>query len=85
MAYDSSRFFTILFGGQNNSNFLADTWEFDGVDWLNRSPNLTTQPGIRAAHAMAFDSVQQKTVLLEALSEIATIMTRGSGMERGVS
>jgi len=62
MAYDSSRFFTVLFGGiDNNLNFLGDTWEFDGINWFNRSS--TTQPSVRAGHAMAFDSVQQKTVL----------------------
>lgn len=44
MAWDSDRQRIVLFGGAIGpvSTFLADTWEFDGVNWSQMAP--TTQP-----------------------------------------
>jgi hypothetical protein len=57
MAYDSQRQRVVMYGG----SFLADTWEFDGTNWLRRS--ITGPPGPRYAHSMAYDSVRGATVL----------------------
>lgn len=65
MAYDSQRGVTVLFGGEGlyvpASGFLADTWEWDGTTWTQRSP--TTVPPVRSQHAMAYDSQRGRVVL----------------------
>jgi hypothetical protein len=60
MAYDSVRQRTVLFGGVSTTN-LGDTWEYDGLAWVQRFP--TTSPAARQGHAMAYDPVRQRTVL----------------------
>ncbi|MBL8755338.1 MAG: hypothetical protein JNK15_18710 [Planctomycetes bacterium] len=67
MAFDSARARVVLFGGFNGLcggwqpiNF-GDTWEFDGVQWLQAS--TTSSPAPQSNHAMAFDSVRNLTVL----------------------
>lgn len=56
IAYDPARARTVLFGGFNpllTNQFLADTWEWNGQDWLSRSSAHT--PGGRLGAAMSFD------------------------------
>jgi hypothetical protein len=51
-----------MFGGQNSSQTdLADTWVYNGTNWTMESP--TTNPPARYAAGMAYDSVNQETVL----------------------
>jgi hypothetical protein len=65
MAYDSVRNRVVLFGGtdatQSASATTADTWEYDGVAWLQRNPLQSPSP--RYAHAMGFDPLRGRTVL----------------------
>ncbi|HEX2069614.1 MAG TPA: Ig-like domain-containing protein [Actinomycetota bacterium] len=62
MAYDSAREKTVLFSGDTDTNPpLADTWEWDGTTWTERSP--ATSPPARNLAAMAYDSTRGKTVL----------------------
>ena len=64
MAYDAARGVTVLFGGHQYDGahiWLNDTWEWDGVDWVQRTP-ATTPPG-RAHAAMAYDAARGVTVL----------------------
>jgi hypothetical protein len=61
MAYDGARARTVLFGGFDGYNRLADTWEWDGTSWALRTP--TTRPPAREGHAMAYDSARRVTVL----------------------
>ncbi|MCX5748385.1 MAG: kelch repeat-containing protein, partial [Proteobacteria bacterium] len=62
MAYDHVRHRVVLFGGKAaDGNFLADTWEWDGVRW-NSIVSPTTPPA-RARHAMAFDAVRARVVM----------------------
>lgn len=68
MAYDSQRGRTVLFGGFSptvgQSEFLADTWEYDGTTWTQRA---TTGP-TRCQNAVAvFDSARNRTVLFGGL------------------
>jgi hypothetical protein len=61
MAYDSARGKTVLFGGANHTDFLGDTWEWDGTGWEHRLP--TASPGARDFHVVAYDTSRQRTVL----------------------
>jgi hypothetical protein len=67
MAYDSARRRVVLFGGiiVNAANpygiTVADTWEWDGDDWMQRLPAVS--PSARHLHAMAYDSARQRIVL----------------------
>ncbi|MBK7876298.1 MAG: hypothetical protein IPJ77_11165 [Planctomycetes bacterium] len=65
LAADLFRRRVVLFGGaadQSGSlNFFNDTWEWNGVHWILRSP--AHRPPARAQHAMAFDPARRRTVL----------------------
>jgi uncharacterized protein YegP (UPF0339 family) len=62
MAYDSAREVTVLFGGWSDSNHsrLDDTWEYDGVNWAQRTP--VNHPLGRWA-AMTYDAARAVVVL----------------------
>jgi hypothetical protein len=63
MVYDSVRQRTVLFGGYDvNGIDNNETWEWDGTNWLQRY-STTGTPTARYNHAMAYDSVRQRTVL----------------------
>lgn len=65
MVYDLARQVTVLFGGRYNlyqpTQALADTWEYDGIDWHHIVP-VNSPPGLTDA-AMAYLAAQGKTVL----------------------
>jgi hypothetical protein len=64
LAYDEARQRTVLFGGSQtfpSSQTLGDTWEWDGVTWVQRSPALAPSP--RFAHAMTYDPVRRRVLL----------------------
>ncbi len=64
MAYDIVRQRVVLFGGvlvAPRSFVSADTWEWDGLNWSQRS--TTNGPSARASHAMAYDIARQRVVL----------------------
>ena len=54
MAYDFQRGRVVLFGG-GGATIDAETWEWDGTQWLQRFP--TTAPARRHALMMACDEV----------------------------
>ncbi len=62
LAYDSHRGVVVLFGGysQQQQQFLADTWEWDGQTWELKA---TGGPPPRGNHALAYDSNRGVTVL----------------------
>jgi Putative metal-binding motif len=60
MAYDSARQRVVLFAGYAGG-FFADTWEWNGNDWVEQS--LTPRPSARGVHAMAYDSARGSVVL----------------------
>lgn len=72
MAYDSQRGKTVLFGGRESSGgLLGDTWEWDGVTWVQVA---TTGPAPRHGHAMAYDS-QRGRMMLTGGSSLSVIDT----------
>jgi len=60
LVYDSNRGVSVLFGG-NNGQFLSDTWEWNGINWIQQTP--TNSPPARNYHAMAYDHTREVTVL----------------------
>jgi hypothetical protein len=63
MVYDSIRQRTVLFGGDitGSAPYNNETWEWDGTNWTQQ--NLVTLPSARFWHAIAYDSLRQRTVL----------------------
>jgi hypothetical protein len=64
LAHDFSRQRTVLFGGASaytSGATSADTWEWDGMQWLQRMP--ATSPSARAAHTLAYDAARGRVVL----------------------
>ncbi len=63
MAFDSTRGVTVLFGGGTGDGSVpnGETWEWDGINWSQKSPAVSPSP--RNFHAMAFDASRGVTVL----------------------
>ena len=68
MVYDAAHGQVVLFGGvfpgnsdPRVSNFLGDTWIWDGTNWNQKSPQ--TSPPARYGFGMAYDSTQSQVVL----------------------
>jgi hypothetical protein len=61
MAFDVVRRRAVLFGGNNGSTFLNDTWEYDGITWIQANPSVS--PPNRFEHTMVFDSARSRVVL----------------------
>src|SRR3984957_9969910 len=61
MAYDSAHGQVVLFGGQDASGDLNDTWVWDGTNWTKEFP-MTSPPG-RVLHNMAYDALHGQVVL----------------------
>ena len=78
-AADPSRSVVELFGGLQKwcdadgdgddsscaAAYLADTWEWDGNNWVHRAP--TASPSARGLVAMSYDSARARTVLFGGL------------------
>lgn len=63
MTYDIQRAKVVLFGGNGGTAgtiSFGDTWEWDGVSWVNAS---NTGPSPRYWHAMAYDSTRSRSVM----------------------
>src|SRR5262245_45692313 len=62
-AYDPWRDRLVVFGGRGFPvpNFLGDTIEFDGTNWMTRSTPVA--PRARSRHGMAFDLARSRVVL----------------------
>jgi hypothetical protein len=61
MAYDSVRGRVVLFGGEGGGgSLLNDTWEWDGLEWVQQED---TGPTVRSGAAVAFDATRARTVL----------------------
>jgi integrase-like protein/galactose oxidase-like protein/Kelch motif protein len=52
LAYDEARGRVVLFGGATGLGLVADTWEWDGTNWIQKPG---TGPRARYGHAMAYD------------------------------
>lgn len=73
LVYDSNRHVTVMYGGLSNdsaSSAKATTWEYDGVNWLQRPDG----PGQRWRHGAAFDRSRNKLVLFGGMDQTATAL-----------
>ena len=64
MGYDPVRHRIVVFGGLHASlptAHLGDTWEWDGVTWLERTP--VSSPPDRAGASMAWDAARRRNVM----------------------
>lgn len=73
-AYDTQRQRWVLFGGgQATSGLrLADTWEWDGAQWVHIDTG-NTGPSARFHHAMAYDRARRRVVLFGGNGETSTL------------
>ena len=62
MIFDPNRCRIVLFGGETwDLISLTDTWEYDGINWVQ--PTLSQSPTGRWGQAMAFNPVVGETIL----------------------
>lgn len=65
MAYDEQRDRIVLFGGMLDQDgqkiSVDDTWEWDGADWRQMSPNH--RPPARCCNSLAYDSANRRILL----------------------
>lgn len=62
MAYDAADQSIVLFGGQNRSRGLDDTWTWDGSAWTQQHP-ATSPPALDSAQ-MTYDPASHELVLV---------------------
>jgi len=65
MSYDAAQKNVVMFGGQvNNTQFLSETWTWNGNTWTNVTPsNPSNSPSPRSSAAMAYDAATGQVVL----------------------
>jgi Galactose oxidase, central domain len=71
MAWDPIRQRMVLFGGGGGDGTtfaFGDTWEWDGTNWVKRNP--ATTPPARLGHAMVWDPVRRRVVMLAGISNL---------------
>jgi hypothetical protein len=61
MAYDPARGQVVLFGGYTGSDYLGDTWTWDGTEWTQRYPAHAPSP--RVGMGMTYDAASGQVVL----------------------
>jgi hypothetical protein len=62
MVFNQARNRIVLFGGRDSSGLLGDTWTFDGTAWQQQQPLVAPPP--RASHAMAYDLILDRAILV---------------------
>ncbi|HET9304409.1 MAG TPA: kelch repeat-containing protein [Candidatus Sulfotelmatobacter sp.] len=61
MAYDAAGKNIVLFGGDDGTSYLNDTWILNGSGWVQLHPPVS--PSVRTASAMGFDRPTGKIVM----------------------
>jgi hypothetical protein len=61
MAYDSARGRVVMVGAYWTSQTVMHMWEWNGIDWVERT--LPAKPTARVGAAMAYDSAKNRMVL----------------------
>jgi hypothetical protein len=60
MAYDANRKKVVMFGGNNGTTPIADTWEYDGTNWTQIN---VTGPQAREYLSLVYDPIGQRVLL----------------------
>jgi hypothetical protein len=63
MSYDSVHNIYVLFGGENEYNYLPETWTFNGTTWSQVAVPNGTGPSGKVGAQMCFDTQSGKTIL----------------------
>jgi MYXO-CTERM domain-containing protein len=73
MAYDEARQRVVLFGWNSSALFATRTWEWDGTDWVDKTPAPPAKtPKGRIGAGVVYDSVRKKVVLFGGNGPTAT-------------
>jgi len=72
LAHDAKRNRVVLFGGANNSQFFADTWELDGARWRSISPSSSI-PTARIGAGMVYDGGRSQVTMFGGQQESGVI------------
>src|SRR5262249_12283170 len=84
MTLDLDRQRIVLFGGRSPEGWwLGDTWEVDGVGWIQAPPALSPPP--TAACVLAYDPLRRRTVLLGTFSSSSTTVASGTWEWDGIT
>ena len=70
LVYDSRRDRLVMFGGRNDQVTFADTWEFDGKDWIQ---TWMSGPSLRSSAISSYDSDRGVTVLYGGFRPLAAL------------
>ena len=60
-SYDKTRHRIVMFGGNNGTSDINETWEFDGVSWTRQT--VSTIPGAQNGHSMTFYDSRDEVIL----------------------
>jgi hypothetical protein len=63
LAWDEAREQVVLFGGTTRDGVVADTWLYNGQQWLPFAPAGGAKPDARLRASMLWDPVRKKVVL----------------------
>lgn len=79
MVYDETLKKTVLYGGFNDTNYIDETWLWDGTAWSRQKKNPAPS---RALASMWYDPVLKKTVLYGGIGRLTSLdrITRYSDM-----
>jgi hypothetical protein len=76
MVFDSARARVVLVGGNSSliavGTYPAETWEYDGSTWIDRTAESATKPSGRGEASAAWDSVRQRVVLFGGFNNSGT-------------
>lgn len=64
VAFDHARGCVVMHGGQGSGGLLDDTWEWSGSSWQYKAQLSSGPYSGRVSHAMYFDSVRQRIVMI---------------------
>ncbi|MEO1483574.1 MAG: DUF4215 domain-containing protein [Myxococcota bacterium] len=65
--YHEARGVVVLFSGRRGEVSVPTTWEYDGIEWVNPSPDPA--PSARFQHAMAYDRRRERVILYGGCAE----------------
>jgi hypothetical protein len=64
LAYDVARGVVVMFGGHDGGGtYYDDTWEYDGINWIENTINPLNRPPDRYGASLAYDVSRSRTVM----------------------
>jgi hypothetical protein len=76
LAFDAARQRVVLWGGDIGDGGVevssSETWVWDGIDWIQRTPLHSPSP--RNHHALAYDSARERVVLFGGADDSGNVL-----------